>query len=130
MPTRDPEKQKIWSRRHYEKNRASVIKRSAEQKQSFREKYKAYKATLCCQYCGYNDCPEALDFHHVVHDPSNKKVYYLAGQGRFRAAMEEIKKCVVLCSNCHRRLHNDAEFEKAVMQKIKRVVRKISQRIS
>jgi hypothetical protein len=130
MPTRDPEKQKIWSRRWYEKNRDKVIATSARQKLSLREKYKAYKATLSCQYCGYNECPEALDFHHVVHSPDNEKVYKLAGHGRFRAAMEEIKKCVVLCSNCHRRLHNDEEFEKAVMKKVKRVVRKISQRIS
>jgi predicted HNH restriction endonuclease len=45
-----------------------------------------------------------IDFHHV--DRMDKQsVHHLVKNYRFAAAMEEIKKCIPLCSNCHRILH-------------------------
>jgi predicted HNH restriction endonuclease len=32
-------------------------------------------------------------------------VHFLVKNYRFAAAMEEVKKCIPLCSNCHRILH-------------------------
>jgi len=54
----------------------------------------------CC-ICGYDRCQSALEFHHV--DPKEKKgaVSSLSG----KALIKEIKKCVLLCSNCHREYH-------------------------
>ena len=59
-----------------------------------------------CQCCGYNTCNEALEFHHI--DPSKKDFSF----GRFRAnpkklscLVEELKKCILLCSNCHKEIH-------------------------
>jgi predicted HNH restriction endonuclease len=34
-----------------------------------------------------------------------QSVHFLVKNYRFAAAMEEIKKCIPLCANCHRILH-------------------------
>ena len=65
------------------------------------------KATLvseaggCCSVCGYDRYLGALHFHHT--DPDSKS-FTLAALGitRSLAAMRrEIRKCVLLCANCH-----------------------------
>lgn len=62
----------------------------------------------CCQICGYNKCPEAMDLHHI--DPTQKEISF----GRVTAnpkawkstIIPELKKCILLCSNCHREFHS------------------------
>ena len=129
MPYKDPElkrkKQNTYSKSHYEKHKAAYIKRAAEAKKIQRQKWAIFKSTLSCQNCGFSH-PQALDFHHLDPQPGDKKVYVLVGHGRIRAAFEEIKKCAVLCSNCHRMLHNDPEFEKMVVKKITKMTRRTS----
>lgn len=61
-----------------------------------------------CGVCNYNKCSEALDLHHI--NPQEKE--YGIGQIRahiisWKRICEELKKCVMLCANCHRELHND-----------------------
>jgi hypothetical protein len=48
--------------------------------------------------------PAALDFHHT--DPSTKKASVGSlNMDSIAAINAEIAKCIVLCSNCHRKLH-------------------------
>jgi transposase len=54
-----------------------------------------------CRLCGYDRSLAALEFHHV--DPRDKQFGVAAGGmarslDRLRA---EVRKCVLLCSNCH-----------------------------
>ncbi len=54
-----------------------------------------------CRLCGYDRCPEALEFHHV--DRSSKD-FALSAAGVTRSlarARQEARKCVLLCANCH-----------------------------
>ena len=57
-----------------------------------------------CFKCGYDKCRDALDFHH--RDPNEKKMT-LSGnwEKSWKIIYEEILKCDLLCSNCHRELH-------------------------
>jgi hypothetical protein len=58
-----------------------------------------------CSSCGYNKCNDALDFHHT--DPTVKE-FGISAKGITRAwksVKQELDKCVLLCSNCHRELH-------------------------
>lgn len=58
----------------------------------------------CCQNCNYNNSLYALEFHHL--DPFKKKYTitdYLLKP--LEEQIEELKKCVLLCSNCHRAYH-------------------------
>ena len=56
-----------------------------------------------CGICGYDKCVEALEFHHL--DPSQKEFTLTASVANRQVFVEELKKCVCLCSNCHRKLH-------------------------
>lgn len=55
-----------------------------------------------CQDCGgvYPQC--CYDFHHL--DP-NEKDFSIGKTSSRLAALEEIKKCIMLCANCHRKWH-------------------------
>lgn len=63
-----------------------------------------YKRMCSCKHCGEND-PIVLDLHHV--DPNGKDANpaSLLG-GSLEVLRAEIRKCIVLCSNCHRREHH------------------------
>ena len=104
MPSNDIEKRREAGRRHYAKHKEKVKTANADVKRGIRARWDAYKSTLACTQCGENH-PAALDFHHVIRDPSNRKVYELVANGAIKLAMEEVKKCVVLCANCHRKGH-------------------------
>ena len=57
----------------------------------------------CC-ICGYNKCASALEFHHK--DPTQKDFTLgLNANIAFEKANEEIKKCILVCANCHREIH-------------------------
>lgn len=57
-----------------------------------------------CVVCGETDV-DVLDFHHV--DPAEKSFNVSASWRKkgLQTVLEEVAKCVVVCANCHRRLH-------------------------
>jgi len=56
-----------------------------------------------CQLCGYKKHNCALVLHHV--DPSKKDInfHHINSWSKFK---KEIKKCILLCFNCHQEFHN------------------------
>jgi hypothetical protein len=59
-----------------------------------------------CKLCGYNKCQQALQFHHV--DPTNKSFGISKGACRkLEELVEEAKKCILLCANCHFEVENN-----------------------
>lgn len=79
------------------------------QKKKWRNKklkqFYAYKKTLSCEICGESHY-RCLEFHHI--DPSSKIAHIadLAKSASTSTLMKEIKKCKVLCANCHRKEHD------------------------
>jgi hypothetical protein len=60
-----------------------------------------------CSICGYNKNFSALTFHHV--DPKGKlfQLDLRSLSNRKQSLIDdEIKKCILVCSNCHAELHN------------------------
>lgn len=58
-----------------------------------------------CAICGYDHCVTALEFHHI--DPAQKS-YGVAVNGNchdLEKDLAEIKKCILVCANCHREIH-------------------------
>ena len=88
----------------YQRNKATVIARANKRKTEMRLWVREYKKTLSCIQCGQNH-PAVLDFHHVVRRPDNRKLRDLIATSTQNRILEELKKCVVLCSNCHRIHH-------------------------
>lgn len=57
----------------------------------------------CC-LCGYDKCIGALEFHHI--DETNKKFQLSSGNCHsLDEDLEEVKKCILVCANCHREIH-------------------------
>ena len=111
--TAKKEYHKIQSRKHYEKYKDKIIEANKRNRLMHRKTWDEYKATLFCTKCGFSHVA-ALDFHHE--DPSKKEynIHKLVGNGRFTKAYEEIKKCIVLCANCHRIHHWDEKKNPAL----------------
>jgi len=69
----------------------------------------AYKLSVGCELCGYNKHPSALCFDHLEekHDAcrsgSRPGGMYQLYNAKYDISilMDEIKKCRVLCHNCH-----------------------------
>lgn len=60
-----------------------------------------------CNICGYNKVNSALEFHHI--DSKNKK-YGISQTGNCHSLeedLEEISKCILVCANCHREIHEN-----------------------
>lgn len=54
-------------------------------------------------------CPEnskfCLDLHHTEKDDKVASVAYLISTKSIKLINAELRKCVVLCANCHRKVH-------------------------
>lgn len=58
-----------------------------------------------CSICGYNKCIDALEFHHK--NPNEKE--FKIGSGNTMSWKEyknEVSKCMLVCSNCHKEIHS------------------------
>lgn len=99
--------QKQYRKEHYERNKAKYIKKAKERDHQIQNWWREYKKSLKCSRCS-EDHPACLDFHHI--DPLGKdnSVSRLIAMGNKRKILDEVKKCEVLCSNCHRKLHYSA----------------------
>ena len=119
MPYKDPlkkkEKQRGYSKKHYDKNAGKVKAAVKKSKAAWKTDWKAFKATLSCLECGVNH-PAILDFHHIDPEMKNASVHSLVQGGRYKKALEEVEQCMVLCSNCHRVYHYN-ERKKAKEEK-------------
>lgn len=60
-----------------------------------------------CKRCGYHKCLAALEFHHE--DPSQKDfAISMSGQTRsWERIQKELDKCILVCSNCHKEIHDE-----------------------
>lgn len=111
MPLTDAQReyQRNWKRAKYANN-PGERKRVSEQNKRRRGTIKQWfeeelRSKLACSQCG-EDHPGVLDFHHL--DPSTKEynIGTIRQSGYSRERVEaEIAKCIVLCANCHRKLH-------------------------
>lgn len=60
----------------------------------------AYKQSLGCRECGYNDNPRALQFNHL-HSKHKNVSDMISSDYSLVTIFKEIHKCEVLCANCH-----------------------------
>ena len=59
----------------------------------------------CCYKCGYKKNMAALEFHHK--NPEKKEfVWEKLRKMKWSSVIKELKKCILVCSNCHAELHS------------------------
>jgi hypothetical protein len=106
MPYKNIEDQRKAWRAYYHRHKNEEVSRTKLRKKDIRLWLQEIKKNLCCIRCPENH-PACLDFHH--RDANHKEISIstaISTQGwSIRRIKEEIAKCDVLCSNCHRKLH-------------------------
>lgn len=85
--------------------KACCVDRVSEHRRKLKLQAIEYKGGKC-EYCGYNNSPSALEFHHT--NP-NEKDFSISSKGTIRnfdKIKPELDKCIMLCANCHREEHD------------------------
>lgn len=109
MPYKDISKRKEYHKQYhkvwYKKNGVKRRKQVMERKREIKKWFKKFKKTLKCSQCSESDAA-CLDFHHLDPKKHDDYISNMIRDGRSKAIiLKEISKCIVLCSNCHRKLH-------------------------
>jgi predicted HNH restriction endonuclease len=92
----------IIDKRYYEKNKEKVYRRKMERRKRLKREILKMLGGKCSK-CGYNKCENALDFHHKE-DKEGTINRLLKNESREKI-LKEAKKCILLCANCHREVH-------------------------
>ena len=116
---KDLEKRRQSQRDHYYRNKEQYLKRNRERKKRLKKEWLEFKKSLSCEMCG-EDHISTFDFHHIEKHPDNRAVNKLVSDYNFKEAYQEIKKCMVLCANCHRKLHHQERIDKKKKKKRKK----------
>ncbi len=102
MPHNTKEKRSTWRKKWWanlsiERKREKQIKANHRAKK-IKEFIAKYKLSRGCKDCGYRKHHSALDFDHIR---GVKKLNVCFAKSISQAKIE-IKKCEVVCANCHR----------------------------
>jgi hypothetical protein len=91
----------------YLKHRTEHIAVTAHRRRLYRTQSRhfvlEYLKTHPCEVCTETD-PVVLDFHHRHPSRKTKEIAQMLGTYTTNKVILEIRKCRVLCSNCHRRI--------------------------
>ena len=87
--------------------KSNMIERQNKNRFRKRSNYKQLAGGKCT-ICNYNRCLDALQFHHT--DPATKLFTItdaIWGKGGYteEEILNEIKKCILICANCHAEHH-------------------------
>ncbi len=90
----------------YRRRRCKDCKRKLKQARiiRLREWFQNYKENLSCTKCGSSDF-RVLEFHHASGDKEHNVSDMITAGYSTERVQGEIKKCDVLCANCHRIVH-------------------------
>lgn len=89
--------------RYVLKDRERTRERNRLRRNTHRTKIQEYKQANPCVSCLEPE-PCCLEFHHL--NPAEKDFELCrAGNESWETIEREIAKCVVLCSNCHKKIH-------------------------
>ena len=89
-----------------QRDKSKLARKNRKCRNNKKEWFRELKSTLKCSMCS-EDHPATLDFHHKDANSKDKDVSFLAARSYSKQrVLEEISKCIILCANCHRKLHS------------------------
>ena len=95
----------IMSDNWHQKNKKHKLKLQKERLQQSLIKWRNWKSEQGCQYCNENEAI-CLELHHLDPTIKDDSLANMVAHGvSWKNLMEEAKKCIVVCSNCHRKIH-------------------------
>ncbi len=106
MPYKNPEDQKAYHRKWYERNSERIKKKSKVSNKKYKERNAQFvrniKSSNPCTDCSDYFHYTAMDFDHISED-KDENVSRLVNDGiSLKRIEKEINKCELVCSNCHR----------------------------
>ena len=103
MPYKDIKKQRECQRRWEAERRKKEGNPQVKRKKQFLDEIKNVPCSVCSKQ--YN--PVLMDLHHL--NEEEKKFSLSVGVHKYgwNAIKEEVEKCIVVCSNFHRLIHNN-----------------------
>ena len=105
MPFKNREYRLVYRRKWYSKNKQSEIAHVTRRKKQIKRWLQDYKKNLKCSKCDEKH-PITLEFHHLLGSKKGKSISEMVVDGvSIKRILEEIKKCQILCSNCHKKVH-------------------------
>ena len=106
MPYKDLEKRRECRRRWYANNKKSEKDYVKKRKNKIKKWFTEYKSNLKCSKCAEKHI-STLEFHHHFKDKEMGIAEMTHNGYSINRIKKEINKCIVLCANCHRKLHHD-----------------------
>lgn len=102
MTTNNPILRKQENAKYYSENKEYHRARNANRKRVVQEFVKQYKESHPCADCNnlYPAC--VMDFDHLPQFEKTEGIAIMAKHTTLPRVMEEIAKCELVCSNCHR----------------------------
>lgn len=111
MPSKNPQYQKEYIRKHYQANKKYYKDKRRARQQQLRPKLRAftdrYKIFCGCVDCGYKGHPAALQFDHVRGTKFKNVSTMVSECYTLERIKKEIRKCEVRCANCHMVVTNE-----------------------
>lgn len=99
-------------KRDYRKNKQAYLDRSHRSLRKCRKKLREFLIgvkQVPCTDCGKCYPYYVMDFDHV--DEKQASISQLVSNGAMKKLVEELKKCEIVCANCHReRTHNRNQY--------------------
>lgn len=99
-----------YNKKWYDKNKVSHKATIKENKEKYKVDFYEYKSSLKCGRCSETHV-SCLDFHHKDGEEKERGISSMIGSCKLETIMEEIKKCEVVCANCHRKIHWNEKSE-------------------
>ena len=113
MPYKDREEAAVYRKEYqrgwYQRHKDTILEKRLDKRRkrelNIRDWFRRYKSELYCMECGENH-PACLQFHHRDREEKNFTISNAALRGTsIKTLIKEIKKCDILCVNCHAKRH-------------------------
>lgn len=105
MKCGSPEYTRAWRDKHKERLIGVRKEKYAKRKSRRDRRYywlNKYKVSKGCVRCGYKEHPVSLDFDHIDPTSKNFTIARRIDLSTLSVLFSEIRKCQILCANCHR----------------------------
>jgi len=96
-------KQAEYSSKWYNNNKQLQKQRVDSRRREMTQFLFSLKKNKKCAFCSESE-PACLDWHHTRDKIVDVSQIPKMGWGKEKA-LEEISKCILVCANCHRKLH-------------------------
>ncbi len=112
MPNKDIKKQKELQRKHYQNNKEKYADAQRKKRRENKKIVSDFKRGKSC-VCGESH-PCCLDFHHRDSKLKERVISKAMWEWGAERLKNEIEKCELICSNCHRKHHYEEMKQRGV----------------